>query len=268
MSNADHYRIAPGTDVKLADFTPADDGGWEKRAAKKEFALLSERLCELQELLYVDGRFALLVVLQAMDAAGKDSTVRAVFGPVNPQGCRVVSFKAPSRQEAGHDFLWRIHREVPAKGQMTVFNRSHYEDVLVVRVNELVEEQVWQQRYRQINAFEQLLESEGTVIRKFYLNVSKDYQRARLQRRLDRPDKNWKFNPKDLDARARWPEYMAAYEAALTQCSTDAAPWYVIPAEQRWYRNLLITQALVTALEGLDLRYPPLDFDPTAIELV
>ncbi len=267
MKNADDYRITPATEMRLADFPSDEDGGWQKRAAKEQFALLSERLGELQELLYVDGRFALLVVLQAMDAAGKDSTVRAVFGPVNPQGCRVVSFKAPSHREAGHDYLWRIHREVPAKGQITVFNRSHYEDVLVARVNKLVEAQVWQRRYRQINEFEQLLASEGTLILKFYLHVSKDYQRVRLQRRLDRADKNWKFNPKDLDARARWPEYMQAYEQVLSQCSTDLAPWYVIPAEQRWYRNLLIAQALVGALEGLNLRYPQPDFDPASITL-
>ena len=267
MKKVDEYRVKPGAELSLADFPCADDGGWEKRQAKRQFARLSERLCELQELLFVDGRHALLVVLQAMDAAGKDSTLRAVFGPVNPQGCRVVSFKAPSPRELHHDYLWRVHDATPEHGHITVFNRSHYEDVLVARVNALVTETVWRRRYRHINDFERLLADEGTLILKFYLHVSKDYQRQRLQRRLDRPDKQWKFNPKDLDARKRWADYMRAYEEALSRCSTDAAPWYVIPAEQRWYRNLLVVQALVDALEKLRLRYPEPDFDPAAIQL-
>jgi PPK2 family polyphosphate:nucleotide phosphotransferase len=228
---------------------------------------LSKRLYKLQEMLFTDGRHSLLVVLQAMDAAGKDSTIRSVFGPINPQGCRVVSFKAPSSLELHHDYLWRVHAQAPPKGYMTVFNRSHYEDVLIVRVKNLVHESVWSRRYDHINDFERLLSDEGTVIRKFFLHIGKDYQRERLQRRLDRPDKLWKFNPKDLDERARWPAYMQAYEACLSRCSTETAPWYVIPSEQRWYRDLLIAQALVQCLEDLNLRHPEPDFDPAAIRL-
>jgi len=267
MTDLETYRVKPGTDLDLTALPTVADGGWKKSAAKERVAQLSERLVELQELFYADGRHALLVVLQAMDAAGKDSTIRAVFGPINPQGCRVVGFKAPSELERRHDYLWRVHARAPTKGYMTVFNRSHYEDVLVVRVNQLVAKPVWKRRYEHINGFERLLADEGTVVLKFYLHVSREYQRERLQRRLDRPDKLWKFNPKDLDARVRWKEYMHAYEDALSRCSTEAAPWYVIPSEKRWYRNLLVTEALVSALERLDLRHPAPDFDPRSIKL-
>ena len=181
------------------------------------------------------------------------------------QGCRVVSFKAPSSLELSHDYVWRVHAQTPPKGYMTVFNRSHYEDVLIVRVKNLVGESVWDRRYDHINLFERLLSDEGTVIRKLFLHVSRDYQRERLQRRLDRPDRLWKFNPKDLEERTRWPDYMQAYEDCLSRCSTETAPWYVIPAEQRWYRNLLIAQALVKSLEALNLRHPEPDFDPATI---
>ncbi len=268
MIDLKQYRIGPGSKLNLGARLSNDDGGLDKGSGRKAFKRLSKRLSELQELLYVTQRRGLLVVLQAMDAAGKDSTIKSVFGPINPQGCRVHSFKAPSKLELGHDYLWRIHQKVPQRGYISVFNRSHYEDVLVVRVKNLVNEPVWRRRFEHINHFEQQLTDEGTLIVKFYLHISKEYQRQRLQRRLDRPDKLWKFNPKDIDERARWAEYRQAYEDCLSRCSTDAAPWYVIPAERRWYRDLLIAQVLVDLLDGLRMRHPEPDFDPSTIRLV
>jgi PPK2 family polyphosphate:nucleotide phosphotransferase len=209
----------------------------------------------------------LLVVLQAMDAAGKDSTVRSVFEPINPQGCTVTSFKAPSSLERSHDFLWRIHHTVPARGMIGVFNRSHYEDVLIARVRNLVPDKVWKKRYDHINDFEHMLHDEGVVIRKFFLHISKDYQRERLALRLADPEKHWKFNPADLDERELWPQYQKAYDEVLTRCSTPWAPWYIVPAEKRWFRNLLITEVLVHTLRDLKLKFPKPTFDPATIVL-
>jgi len=228
---------------------------------------LPGQLDELQELMYAEGKHAVLVVLQAMDAGGKDSTIRSVFGRINPQGCRVWNFKAPSARELSHDYLWRVHHRAPGRGYIGVFNRSHYEDVLIVRVKNLVEEKRWKRRYEHINNLEKLLTDEGTVIRKFYLHISKDYQKKRFQRRLDRPDKHWKFNPADLKERAHWSDYRRAYEAVLERCSTEAAPWYVIPAEKRWYRNLLISTIMVETLESLKMEYPKPDFDASTISI-
>ncbi len=267
MSDTDQYRVRPGEGISLDDVPSEDDGGLDKDDGKKEFKKLSRRLVELQELFYADGRHGLLVVLQAMDAGGKDSTIRTVFGPLNPQGCRVTSFKAPTDEELGHDFLWRVHRSAPRRGSIAVFNRSHYEDVLVVRVKKFVPKSCWRARYEHINAFEKLLADEGTTVVKFMLHISKEYQRERLQRRLDRPEKHWKFNPADLAERARWGEYRRAFEDALSNCSTEHAPWYVIPAECRWYRNYLVAKIMVETMEGLDLAYPTPDFDPSDITI-
>jgi PPK2 family polyphosphate:nucleotide phosphotransferase len=206
-------------------------------------------------------------VFQAMDAAGKDSTTRRVFGPVNPQGCRVIGFKAPSSLELAHDYLWRIHQHVPQRGMISVFNRSHYEDVLIVRVRGLVADEVWRKRYDHINDFERMLADEGVTILKFFLHISRDYQKRRLQRRLDKPDKHWKFNPADLVSRAQWDDYRRAYEDALGRCSAAHAPWYVVPAENRAFRDLLVAQVVVDALEGLDMRYPEPDYDPAAVRI-
>ncbi len=268
MIELEKYRVTPGSKVDLGSRLSKEDGGLDKSRGRKEFKRLSKRMAELQELLYVTHHRGLLVILQAMDAAGKDSTIKSVFGPINPQGCRVHSFKAPSKLELSHDYLWRIHQKVPEKGYIGVFNRSHYEDLLVVRVKNLVDESIWRRRFEHINNFEQQLADEGMLIVKFYLHISKEYQGQRLQRRLDRPDKLWKFNPNDIAERARWAEYRQAYEDCLSRCSTDAAPWYVIPAERRWYRNLLIAHVIVSLLEGLKMRYPEPDFDPATIELV
>jgi PPK2 family polyphosphate:nucleotide phosphotransferase len=215
-----------------------------------------DKLGELQKVFYPDGRFALLIVLQGRDASGKDGVVRSVIGACNPMGVRVTSFKGPTPVELSHDYLWRIHQAVPEKGMMGIFNRSHYEDVLVVRVHSLVPDDVWSKRYEQINAFEQMLSENGTVILKFFLHVSRDEQKARLRERVEDETKNWKFNANDLDERKRWDDYTAAYEDALSKCSTQWAPWYVVPSDSNKARNYLIAKRIVTTLESLGLEYP------------
>jgi PPK2 family polyphosphate:nucleotide phosphotransferase len=252
------YRVKPGTTVDLSRWDPDDIGRFKGSKGKGVRALksLTSRLEELQELLYAEGKHKLLVVLQAMDAGGKDGTIRHVFDGVNPQGVKVAAFKAPNSDELARDYLWRVHRQVPAKGEIVIFNRSHYEDVLVVRVKGLVPESVWERRYDQINEFERLLSEEGTTILKFYLHISKSEQKERLEERLARSDKHWKFNTADLKERARWNDYVKAYEAALSKTSTPWAPWYVIPANRKWYRNLVISRILVKTLEGLEMSYP------------
>jgi PPK2 family polyphosphate:nucleotide phosphotransferase len=221
-----------------------------------------ERLSEWQERLYAEGKRSVLLVLQAMDTGGKDSTIREVMKGVNPQGCHVFGFKAPTHQELARDFLWRIHDRVPPKGFIGIFNRSHYEDVLIVRVHGWAPAEVLEARYDHINAFERLLTDNGTRIVKVMLHISKAYQLERLRRRLERPDKWWKFNPGDLKERALWDEYMHCYELALQRCSTEKAPWYVVPAEHQWFRNLVITQLLADTLEGMHPEYPEPDFNP------
>lgn len=268
MSKLDRYRIEPGAKVDLRDYKTDDDGGMDKADVEAQFEKLHDRLIDLMELLYAESKHALLIVLQAMDTGGKDSTVRAVLSGVNPASCKVISFKAPNDVELRHDFLWRIHENTPRLGHVGVFNRSHYEDVLIVRVKNLVPEKRWKKRYDHINAFEEMLHDDGTRIVKFFLHISKDYQKQRLEKRLADPAKHWKFDPNDLAERARWDEYQAAYEAALSRCSTEHAPWYVIPGEHRWYRDLLITRVLVETLESLDMRYPEPRFDPTTIKVV
>ncbi len=265
MSKARDYRIKPRTKVDLSKTPADDDGGLLREHVEAELPGLKARLSELQELLYAEGKHALLVVLQAMDGGGKDSTIRSVFSGVNPQGCQVVNFKAPTAPELSHDFLWRVHPHTPGRGYITVFNRSHYEDVLAARVNGLVEQERWERRYEHINAFEKTLHDEGVTILKFFLHITKEYQRQRLQRRVDRPQKRWKFDPADLAERARWSEYQQAYQDALRRCSTNWAPWYVVPAEKRWYRDLVILRVLIKTLESLDMKFPPLKFDPATI---
>lgn len=267
MPGLDDYRVPPDKKLDLGDYKSDDDGGREKDPTQAETERLHERLIELSQRLYADGRYALLVVFQGMDTSGKDSTTRAVFGGISPTGIDATSFKAPSSTELRHDFLWRIHQHAPARGEIAIFNRSHYEDVLIARVRELVPRHVWQRRYEHINAFEKLLADEGAAIVKFFLHISKDYQRERLQRRLDDPDKHWKFNPADLAERSRWQAYQEAYAEALARCSTPWAPWYIVPAEKRWFRDWLVTRVLVATLEKLELRYPKAAFDPAAIRI-
>ena len=259
--NTDRYRVKPGTNVTLARCDPADDGGLDKAEGKKLLERRRLELERLQEMLYVDGRHKLLVVLQAIDAGGKDGTIRAVFEGVNPQGVTVASFKRPTDDELAHDYLWRAHQQVPRSGMITIFNRSHYEDVLVVRVHGLVPEERWAKRYGHIKAFEQMLVDEGTTVRKFLLHISKDEQRARQQERIDDPRKQWKFSKDDLAEREHWDEYQAAFEAMLTKTSTKNAPWYIVPANRNWYRNLIVTSVLSETLNGLGLRYPEPEAD-------
>ena len=257
----DTHLVAPGSAPRLTDLPTRADGFHDGReAAKREFGKLRKELADLQYNLYAEGRRKLLVVLQAMDAGGKDGTIRRVFEGVNPQGVRVTSFKVPTREELAHDFLWRIHKAAPANGMIGIFNRSHYEDVLVVRVDRIVPEEVWRARYERINEFERLLSASGTTVLKFFLHISLDEQKERFQARLDEPAKRWKFSRGDLSKRRQWPDYMAAYQEALSRCSTEAAPWYVIPADQKWYRNLAITRILVGTLRAMELELP----DPEA----
>ncbi len=266
----DAYRIAPGSEVDLSHWDPDDASGFAggKKDGVKHLRHLRTRLAELQRLLWADDRHKLLVVLQAMDTGGKDGTIRKVLEGVNPQGVTVANFKAPTPEELAHDYLWRIHEHTPGNGEIVVFNRSHYEDVLVVRVLNLVPESRWRPRYQQILDFERMLTDEGTTIVKLYLHISKDEQAARLQARLDDPAKRWKFNAGDLEHRELWHDYMAAFEEAIATTSTDRAPWYVVPANKKWYRNIVVAQILVDTLEALNLRYPPPDDDLDTITIV
>ena len=258
----DRYRIAPGAPVRLADRATDDDGGLSKDEGRRRLDEAQDEVEDLQERLYAEGERSLLVVLQAMDAAGKDSTTRKVFGPLNPQGVRVTSFKAPTKKELAHDFLWRVHRETPGAGTIGVFNRSHYEDVLIVRVHGWAAPDVIERRYGHIQNFEALLADAGTAVVKVMLHISKEYQLERFRRRLERPDKHWKFNPGDLDERARWDDYQRAFEVAIERTSTEAAPWYVVPAETRWYRDLVVAEVVRQSLRAMDPQYPPPAFDP------
>jgi PPK2 family polyphosphate:nucleotide phosphotransferase len=263
----DQYRVTPGSTVKLDRWDPNDKSVFpgKKKEGREELTRLNERLETLQELHYAEGKHRLLVVLQARDAGGKDGTIRHVFEGVNPQGVKVASFKRPTPVELAHDYLWRVHPRVPGNGEFVIFNRSHYEDVLVVRVHSLVAPDVWRKRYDHINDFERMLVEEGTTILKFYLNIDQEEQRERFQARLDDPSKHWKFNPGDLKERELWSEYTKAYEDVLSKTSTEWAPWYVVPANRKWYRNLVIASIIIDTLEKLDMHFPEPDFDPGQI---
>ena len=251
------YRVEPGRPFSLADVDPNESEHYrKKRDVEGELGEQRSRISKLQEKLYAEDEQGLLIVLQAMDTGGKDGTIKHVFRGINPQGCRVSSFKAPSAEEAGHDFLWRYHRSVPAKGRIGIFNRSHYEDVLIVRVKDLVPESVWRPRYGLINDFEKGLTAGGITVLKFFLHISKDEQKKRLQSRLDDPEKRWKFSRNDLKERAFWDDYQKAFEDAITECSTEHAPWHVVPANKKWYRNLVIARIIADTLEAMDPRYP------------
>ncbi|MDR1932282.1 MAG: polyphosphate kinase 2 family protein [Spirochaetales bacterium] len=265
--NTKEYRIDSRKSVELDSWPTRYEGRLGKEEGLETLAELILRLQRLQALLYADGSKSLLVVLQAMDAAGKDSTIRNVFGPINPQGCKVVSFKGPNSTELLHDFLWRVHQNVPRRGHIGVFNRSHYEDVLIARVKQLVPKDLIKKRYEHINNFESLLHDEGTRVVKFFLHISKDYQKEQLQERLDTPEKLWKFSPQDIPERIHWDEYQKAFELAFEKCSTSEAPWYIVPAERKWFRNLLVTKVLVETLESMNLRYPEVKFDPKEVRI-
>ena len=265
--NTNDYKIKVGKPVKLDSFSTRYEGKLTKEEGVKMLSDRIARLQSLQSLLYADGKKSVLVVLQAMDAGGKDSTIGNVFGPINPQGCNVASFKTPNSTELAHDFLWRIHQNTPRRGHIGVFNRSHYEDVLIVSVKNLAPKEIVKKRYDHINNFEALLHDEGTRVVKFFLHISRDYQKEQLQERLDIPEKNWKFSSQDIPERLRWDDYQKAFERAFEKCTTPEAPWYIVPAERKWFRNLLVAQVLVETLESMDLQYPPVDFDPREIKI-
>lgn len=257
-SVCDRFCIQPGKKLRLADHDPRSTKGFDgdKEEGRARLHQLNERLGDLQEALYAEGKQGLLVVLQAMDAGGKDGTIRSVFEGVNPQGVKVTCFKEPAKVALAHDFLWRVHPHAPAGGEIAIWNRSHYEDVLIARVHELVPERRWRARYEHIAGFERLLAAEGTTIRKFFLHISKDEQRERLQERIDNPKKRWKWSARDLSERARWDDYQAAYEDALAATSCDEAPWFVVPADRNWFRDLVVSEILVETLEAMDIRLP------------
>jgi PPK2 family polyphosphate:nucleotide phosphotransferase len=250
-------KVEPGTKVDLKDFDPDFSGKYKnEQETLEELARLKERLFDLQALMYADNRYALLIVIQAMDAGGKDGLIRSVMAAFNPQGCIVMPFKVPSEEERDHDYLWRIHHAIPRKGEIGVFNRSHYEDLLVVRVHDLVPKDVWKQRYDQINDFEKYLAENNVIIRKFYLHISKKEQEERILKRLLDPKKNWKFSGADLKERDHWDDYMEAFEDVLSKCSSKSAPWYIVPANKKWYRNLVVARVLAETMEGLDMKWP------------
>ena len=252
----DRFLVQPGKRIDLTALDAGDAHGWTKEAAHAKSAADVERLVGLQERLWAERRRRVLIVLQGMDASGKDGAIRKVLREISPQGVRVVSFKKPSEVELAHDYLWRIHQVVPANGEISIFNRSHYEDVLVVRVRSLVPKERWSLRYDQINAFEAMLADEGTTILKFFLHISRDEQLERFQARYDDPEKRWKFKMGDLAERERWDDYMAAYAEALSRCSTKAGPWFVIPANRKWFRDLAIGEIVADALADLKPAYP------------
>lgn len=261
----DRYRIPPGAAVRLGALPTRDDGGMDKHEGKQRLKELNERLEALQEMLYAEGKHKVLVVLQATDTGGKDGTIRHVFDGTNPQGVKVASFKRPTERELAHDYLWRVHAHTPGNGEIVIFNRSHYEDVLVVRVHGLVPPERWSKRYAHIEAFERMLADEGTTILKFFLHISAGEQAERLQARLDDPTKHWKFSVGDLAERKRWDDYRAAFEEMLSRTSTEHAPWYVVPADRKWYRNLVVATVLVEALEGLGMSYPEPEDDLSGV---
>lgn len=260
------YRVKPGAAVNLSKW-PTDQvrGKLDKENARLSTQAHADRLAELQYNLYAEGKRSFLFVFQGMDTAGKDGTIRRVLGEMNPQGCRVASFKKPTEEDLSHDYLWRVHREAPAAGMVRIFNRSHYEDVLIVRVNHLVPKSLWSKRYAQINQFESLLASRGTIIIKFFLHISRKEQKKRFLARLEDPAKRWKFNAGDLEVRKQWGDYMKAYEAVLSKCSKANAPWYVIPSDRKWYRNFVISEIIRAKMESLTYKLPEADVDPGTI---
>lgn len=264
----ERYLVKPGAKVDLAKIdsderTLFQMGG--KDESNKAFDKLQDELQELQKVLYAQNKHKILLVLQAMDTGGKDGCVKHVFSRIDPQGIHVRSFKKPTEEELARDFLWRVHQKVPRSGEMVIFNRSHYEDVIAVRVKKLFPEKVWKQRYQHIIDFERMLAEEGTTIVKIYLHISKDEQKRRIVSRLENPDKHWKFHPDDLKDRELWNDFMKTYEDLLSKTSTELAPWYVVPANRKWYRNLCVARIMVDTMKRLNMKLPKVDWDPTKI---
>lgn len=264
------YRVKPGTKLDLGAIDAGEaalfaDGG--KSKSVELFDELRDELQTLQKVLYAQHKHRVLVVLQAMDTGGKDGCVKHVFSRVDPQGIHVKAFKKPSAEELAHDFLWRVHPHVPGNGQIVIFNRSHYEDILAVRVKKLFPDEVWKRRYRHVTDFERMLVEEGTTLVKIFLHISKEEQKLRLESRLANPAKHWKFNPDDLSDRARWDEFQKAYEDLIEKTSTDHAPWYVVPGDRKWYRNLVVARIMVDTLRGLKMEFPNPGWDPQEIRI-
>ncbi len=255
------FRIQPGKSVNLHKIKTDDVGDWDEESAMHRLEKNREKIIELQDTLYAEGKQSLLVVLQAMDAAGKDSTIKSVTQGINPQGCSVVSFKQPSSEELSHDFLWRIHQEIPAKGKIGIFNRSHYEDVIITRVHDIIPRDLIKKRYDHINDFERMLSDHNTKVVKIMLHISADYQLQRIKHRLEKPDKAWKFRPSDMEERKKWPEYMEAFEKAIEHTSTSEAPWYIVPGENKWYRYLVVSEIILQALQDMSPELPKPNFD-------
>jgi len=266
----ERYLVKPGKRLNLATID-SNEKALIEEASKDDhlphFEVLQTQLQQLQKKLYAQNKHRLLIVMQAMDTGGKDGCIKHVFSRIDPQGIHVRSFKKPSEQELARDFLWRIHSRVPRNGEMVIFNRSHYEDVIAVRVKKIFPDKVWQRRVRHIIEFERMLAEEGTTIIKIYLHISKEEQKERLQSRLDHPHKHWKFNPADLEDRARWDQFMQAYEDLLSETSTQHAPWFVVPANRKWYRNLCVARIVLDTMKRLNLEFPPIDWDPASMRI-
>jgi PPK2 family polyphosphate:nucleotide phosphotransferase len=260
-------RVKPGTKVQLKDSEAGQSFDLDEEQSRKATAGLLTELETLQHKMYADGRYAMIVLFQAIDGGGKDSTIRHVISAFNPQGCTVTSFKVPSTEESRHDFLWRVHQHAPMRGEIAAFNRSHYEDVLVARVDSLVHKDVWSSRYTQINEFEEMLFHENTHVVKFFLHISRDEQKRRFEERISEPSKQWKFDPADLKKRTQWDQYRDAFEDMLSRCSTECAPWYVIPADHKWVRDLAVASILRQVLGELPLRFPAPAYDPKKIRI-
>ena len=260
--------VKPGSKIDLKAIDPCDTGAYASpEEAEEPLQKQLKELVQLQNLLYAENRHSVLIILQGMDTSGKDGTIRHVLSGLSPLGVRVKAFKAPSEEELAHDFLWRVHQAMPRAGDIAIFNRSHYEDVLVARVHDLVPRKVWKNRYEQINEFEKIMVKNGVLILKFFLHISKAEQKERLQARLDDPTRYWKFSLHDIEERHFWSDYRKAYEVMLEECSTKWAPWHIVPANHKWYRNLIVAEVLVEALRGLDLKYPPPAVDLSKIEI-
>jgi len=264
------YRVQPGTKVELSNIQSGDKSlfcGESRVDYEPQFRHLRNQLQELQKILYAQNKHRVLVVMQAMDTGGKDGCIKHVFSEIDPQGIHVCSFKKPTVEELAYDFLWRVHAKVPRCGQLVIFNRSHYEDIIAVRVKKLFPDEVWQRRQRQVVEFERMLAEEGTTIVKIFLHISKQEQKSRLEARLENPLKHWKFNPDDLADRARWDDFMSAYEQSISATASEFAPWYVVPADRKWYRNLCVARIMLDTLQGLQMELPAIDWDPQAIKI-
>ena len=265
----ERYLIKPGSKVDFANYDSGEKTLFqgEKEEFEFQFDHLQDQLQQLQKVLYAQNKHRILVVMQAMDTGGKDGCIKHVFSRIDPQGIHVRSFKKPSAEELAHDFLWRVHSKVPSTGQMVIFNRSHYEDIIAVRVKKIYPDEVWKRRQRHVIEFERMLAEEGTTIVKIFLHISKDEQKRRLEARLANPAKHWKINPDDLVDRAHWDDFMNAYEDVIGKTSTELAPWYVVPADRKWYRNLCVARIMLDTLKKLNMEIPAIDWDPKKIRI-